>query len=56
MSANNHDKDDPNNVKYVREPKKEIDFDLKGKIIKIYTIAQTKTLKEFMKWYEDNQP
>ncbi len=58
MSANNHDNDDPNNVGYAKTKAKstetqEVDKDLMvGRAIKIYKIANTRPLKDFLKWFE----
>lgn len=54
MSFNNHDNDDPNRVRYVRESNYKED-DLNGKAIKIYTMASTMPLKDFMKWFKESQ-
>ena len=51
MSFNNHDNEDPNRVKYVREQKKESKDFLNGRAIKIYTMSQTMPLKDFMTWF-----
>lgn len=55
MSFNNHDNEDPNRVKYVREEKFTKDDELNGKAIKIYTMAATMPLKDFIKWFKENQ-
>lgn len=55
MSYNNHDNEDPNRIKYVKENKEFTEEDsLNGKAIKLYTMAQTMKLSEFMKWFKEN--
>ena len=55
MSYDNHDKDDPQRVRYAKAEVKPTEEDLKkGKAIKTYVSAQTMTLRDFMKWYQEN--
>lgn len=53
MSYNNHDRDDPNAVKYSRAGNNR-HWQQEGPTIKIYVEANTKPLGDFIKWMENN--
>lgn len=60
MSYDNHDQQDPNRVRYAKSESKQAELTnedlLNGRAIKIYAMASTMPLKEFMKWFKESYP